>query len=148
MRYSTNTRKKSATRVNIIQYQHFQISQPRSIIHPIFPATSQNIVTWHLKTGIVEPETSNVRQRLGKRFRDNAQQWKYCWKRYFLLGPPRCYITSTQGQLSWWLRNRKWVEDWQFSFEEKSCKSAAVKRRLYVRCSYSETVKNPLQGYD
>jgi hypothetical protein len=34
--------------------------------------------------------------------------------------------------------------------EEKSCKSAAVKRRRYVCCSYSETVivpaLNPLPG--
>jgi hypothetical protein len=40
------------------------------------------------------------------------------------------------------------VEGRQFSCEEKSFKSVAVKRRLYVSCSCSETVINPLPGYD
>jgi hypothetical protein len=43
---------------------------------------------------------------------------------------------------------RELVEGWQFSCEEKSCKSAAVKIRLYVCCSYGEMVINPLPGYD
>jgi hypothetical protein len=44
--------------------------------------------------------------------------------------------------------SRESVEGWQFSCEEKSCKSGIVKRRLYVCYSYSETVINPLPGYD
>jgi hypothetical protein len=44
--------------------------------------------------------------------------------------------------------SREGVEGWQFSCDERICKSAAVKRRLYVCCSYSETITNPLQGYD
>jgi hypothetical protein len=38
--------------------------------------------------------------------------------------------------------SRELVEDWQFSCEEKNCRSAAVKRKLYVCCSYSETYKS------
>jgi hypothetical protein len=32
------------------------------------------------------------------------------------------------------------VEGWQCNYEENSCKSVAMKGRLYVCCSYGETV--------
>jgi hypothetical protein len=58
-------------------------------------------------------ETPIVRQRLGKRFRENAQQWK-CW-------------------LSWWPRNRENELRVGSSLVKK--KKEFVKRRLYACCS-------------
>jgi hypothetical protein len=53
---------------------------------------------------------------------------------------------ESSGVGSWQMReeSREFVEGWEFS----SPGSPAVKRRLYVCCSYSETVINPLPGYD
>jgi hypothetical protein len=38
--------------------------------------------------------------------------------------------------------SRELIEDWQFTCEEENCKSAAVKRILYVCYSCSETYKS------
>jgi hypothetical protein len=53
-----------------------------------------------LKAGIVEPDTSIARQRLGKQVpaaMDAKLQRKNCWNRCFVFGPCKVVIGETTG---------------------------------------------------
>jgi hypothetical protein len=62
------------------------------------------------------------------------------------LGPLRGYITRFPGQLRGELR--EYLEMAADSEEVARKESGCAKKRLHVFSSYSETVMNPLPGYD
>jgi hypothetical protein len=99
----------------------------------------------------VDPEeTSIARQRLGKHVSATTPNHGSIVGNGVCCGVyPECIYNEDPRPTELMIEKmRMLVDGWQFSCEERTCKSAAVKKRLYVCCSCSETVINPLPGYD
>jgi hypothetical protein len=79
----------------------------------------REVVKWRLSGIVIRIDVDITRQRRGKHYRMNRQQFEKRWKRFLLRDPCRGYITRTSG-------TSEWVSEW-VSDENGSLKSETVK---------------------